>query len=227
MSFTIHRKRKPRVGNRRMYRWEDRAGKRYGRLVAIEPYPKRITPSWICKCDCGTIKVVSTCSMVNGGAASCGCLKHDLHIARKTTHGLSKSPEYHTWVDIWQRCTNPKRWDYHHYGGRGIKVCKRWEKFEPFLKDMGFRPSNLHSIDRIKNHLGYFPRNCRWATKLEQSNNTRCNRIVEYNGRAMSVAAWARETGIPRYTLYNRIRKGWPLQVAFNPQLYYWKRGGK
>ncbi len=226
MSFQIHQPRK-RTGKRRLDRWENRKGMRYGRLVALEPYPASIKPSWVCKCDCGTVKVIDTCSLANGGTQSCGCLRRELHLARKTTHGLSKSPEYHTWVDLWQRCTNQKRWDYNHYGGRGITVCKRWERFEPFLKDMGFRPSKQHSIDRIKNHLGYSPSNCRWATKLEQSNNTRCTQFVEYKGKSMSIAAWARETGIYKYTLYHRIRKGWPLRIAMNPAKWYWKRGGK
>lgn len=214
-------------GNRKLDRWQDRTGNRYGRLVAIEPYPKAIKPSWVCKCDCGTIKVIDTCSMANGGTASCGCLRRELHLARKTTHGLSKSPEYHTWVDIWQRCTNPKRWDYDYYGGRGITVCKRWSRFEPFLKDMGFRPSKLHTIDRKNNSLGYSPSNCRWATRLEQSSNQRSTKIIDFGGRSMCISAWARETGIRMETLAARIRKGYPLRVALNPQTYYWKRGGK
>lgn len=88
-------------------------------------------------------------------------------------HGASKLPEYRTWINMRQRCNYSKGKDFKHYGARGIKVCERWDVFENFLKDMGPRPSKLHSIDRINNELGYSPDNCRWATMTDQNNNRR------------------------------------------------------
>lgn len=89
----------------------------------------------------------------------------------RTTHGLSRSPEYSVWSSMWQRCSNPKNEHYDRYGGRGIEVCARWEQFENFLSDIGLRPSPAHSIDRIDNNKNYEPGNVRWATDTEQNRN--------------------------------------------------------
>lgn len=92
------------------------------------------------------------------------------------THGKSETREYRVWADMMQRCSNPKNARYADYGGRGIKVCKRWKEgfaFANFLKDMGPRPSTQHSIDRINNDGNYEPSNCQWATRSQQQNNKR------------------------------------------------------
>src|SRR3990167_5757975 len=90
-------------------------------------------------------------------------------------HGYSnfcngkRNPTYEAWLSMWKRCTKPKRKDYKYYGGKGIKVCERWNKFINFLEDMGERPSKIHSIDRKDSDKDYEPSNCRWATKEEQA----------------------------------------------------------
>jgi len=84
--------------------------------------------------------------------------------------GNGKSITYTSWRSMIQRCNNSKHADYYKYGGRGIKVCERWEKFENFLEDMGERPEGL-TIDRIDNSRDYILENCRWATRSQQQKN--------------------------------------------------------
>ena len=88
-----------------------------------------------------------------------------------TINGRS-SPTYSTWANMIQRCTNPNKTSYEHYGGRGITVCERWTKFKNFLEDVGEKPDGL-SLDRIDNDGGYEPRNYHWATLKQQAYNHR------------------------------------------------------
>lgn len=88
-------------------------------------------------------------------------------------HGMWNTTEYHIWQGMRQRCQNPNYHGYKNYGGRGIKVCDRWQSFKNFFEDMGYRPSKLYSIDRINNDGNYELSNCRWATKKQQSTNRR------------------------------------------------------
>ncbi len=92
----------------------------------------------------------------------------------KYAHGMKGSPEWNAWRNAKFRCTNPKSPDWDDYGGRGIKMAKRWlTSFEAFYAHIGARPSALHSLDRIDNDRGYMPGNVRWATKAEQNKNRR------------------------------------------------------
>jgi hypothetical protein len=90
------------------------------------------------------------------------------------THGKSHTRTYGAWQSMKSRCLNPNHKRFNDWGGRGIKICKRWQdSFENFLEDMGEKPTKDHSLERINNDKGYSPDNCKWATKLEQSQNRR------------------------------------------------------
>lgn len=112
-----------------------------------------------------------------------------------------------------RRCDNQAAPGYHHYGGRGIKVCERWRSFENFYADMGDAPAGM-SIDRIDNDSHYEPGNCRWATDQEQLNNTSVNVVVEFRGARYTIAELARKQGIADDRLRQRLRAGWPVEKA-------------
>lgn len=151
---------------------------RFGRLVTVceispDSYGKR---RWACKCECGKLVFATSSALSLGKIKSCGCLKFDS--PEFQTHGMSRQPTYVSWRNMWTRCTNPAYKQYADYGGAGVTVCERWKSFENFLADMGSRPEEM-SLDRINPFGNYEPSNCRWATRLEQSRNTRGRVAIE------------------------------------------------
>lgn len=152
----------------------DLEGERFGRLVAIRPLSKRVDNRvvWLSQCDCGEFAETPASLLVSGTTQSCGCLAKELSSQRKTTHGMSQSPEYSSWRSMRKRCTDPNHVAFSSYGGRGIKVCPEWLKsFETFFCDMGPLPGLNFSIDRRDNDGDYTPTNCRWADKSTQQLN--------------------------------------------------------
>jgi hypothetical protein len=147
-------------------------GRRFGRLTVVRFSHSDLSTRWICRCDCGTIIVASANHLIPGQVKSCGCLYRDTRVGSPIRHGMSGTSEHRIWKTMRQRCENPRSSRFKDYGGRGIRVCARWRKFENFFADMGRRPPG-RSIDRIDNDGNYEPKNCRWATAMQQRHNRR------------------------------------------------------
>jgi hypothetical protein len=133
-----------------------------------------------------------------------------------TTHGMKFTAEYRAWQNMKNRCLNKNTTQYKDYGGRGIEVCSEWlECFENFFKDMGKKPSEKHSIDRIDNNGNYEPSNCRWSTRSEQNSNTRQNNFFEYKGAIKTITQWSECLGVTQKVLRNRIKRNKDIDVLF------------
>lgn len=132
-----------------------------------------------------------------------------IKMGRPPTHGMRGAPEYYVWRSMKTRCANPKVKTFPRYGGRGITVCDRWRaSFADFIADMGPRPTAAHQLERVDNEGGYNKANCEWVTRDRQNSNRRDNFKLTYEGRTQTLLQWARETGLNRGTIRDRIRRG-------------------
>jgi len=145
----------------------------FGDLKVIsepEIYKKKYAVN--CLCSCGKEKLISIYSLLDGMTTSCGCRR----LKVVTKHGLSTTTSYRSWLDMHYRCYNKDNNAYYNYGERGIEVCERWSEpdgfgFLNFLNDMGMKPDDSYTLDRIDVNGNYEPSNCRWATNLTQARN--------------------------------------------------------
>lgn len=198
------------------------AGNRYGILTTVRKAPTQTCRrQWLCRCDCGNESVVHGGNLTSDHTTSCGCQKARLISEKNSTHRRCRTKLYGIYRAMIDRCENPKVACFSRYGGRGIKVCKRWRhSFEAFLEDMGERPSPLHSLDRKENSGDYCPENCRWATGREQGQNKRNNVFVEYKGERHTISEWARRQGLTTAALSSRLRRqGMSLEEAMTRPL--------
>lgn len=195
----------------------DLKGTRIGRWLVGDPIRKKIKRRtlvyWNCVCKCGQKKLIHSYTLRRGTSLSCGCERTERLRRRITTHGMSKSRIFGIWQGMVARCNNPNTRYYHRYGGRGIKVCKRWTKFENFYRDMG-EPPERHSIDRIDNNGHYSKSNCRWSTHRQQSLNRSNNRFVDYKGTRLTISEWAQRIGTDYRNISYRLNAGWTTKNA-------------
>ena len=193
---------------------ENLLGNRYGSLTVIE-YTGRdqeFKARWKCLCDCGTELIVDVWNLKSGHTKSCGCLGRNRLGDINRTHGHSQTGEsiYPVWKSMKARCNNPNNQAYHNYGGRGITVCKEWD--EDFQAFYGWSMKNGYdpdlTIDRVDNDKGYYPENCRWATRLEQANNKRSCKYITYNDETRTIAEWSRIFNVNYSAFMSRVKRG-------------------
>ena len=204
----------------------DKTGNIYGNLIVIAHShsvfrnPRQGSYQyWICRCFCGEVKTVLANNLTTGKTKSCGCLRTELVKKMATKHNGFGTPEYRAWSSMLSRTHYSTAKKFHRYAGRGISVCKEWLNFENFIKDMGKRPSPLHTIDRINNDGDYEPTNCRWATKKQQARSRCSSRHIEHNGQTKTLAEWAEQTGMDWDTLGERLKRGWSIEKSLTTKV--------
>jgi hypothetical protein len=171
----------------------------------------------MCKCECGTQRMVVRYDLKTGKSTNCGCTRKNTMpkaaMEANRTHGRSDKTEQWIWSDMKRRCYSPGRRGYARYGGRGIKVCGRWlvgdnamSGFSCFIADMGLRPSSDHTLDRINPNGDYLPENCRWASREQQNYNKRDTFKFVAFGDEYNLAEAEAKFDIPRGAIYQRIK---------------------
>lgn len=211
-------------------RYAELSGKRFGKLLVLyrvnQTEDGDHAPLWKCQCDCGNTVKVKSGNLMSGKTNSCGCIRREktsLLGRSRRIYSATEKRLHSIWIDMLRRCENPSNKDFHNYGARGITVFNEWHTFEAF-KVWSFEngyASGL-SIDRINVDGGYSPSNCRWATVMEQANNKRNTRFVNYNGEKISIANLAKKKNISYPTLLARIKAGWNVEDAVSKPV----RGG-
>lgn len=127
----------------------------------------------------------------------------------------TESSEYRSWQHMITRCEDPANKHFSNYGGRGIRVCVEWRvSFETFLRDLGPKPTSLHTLDRVDSDGNYEPGNCRWATRREQQRNRRVNVRLTLDGVTRCAEEWAEISGVQAKAIVWRFRHGWPVRDA-------------
>lgn len=181
-------------------------GKKFGRLTAVEPVDGK-NPKyayWRCRCSCGVEKTIFESNLLSGQSRSCGCLRTE----NKGRPAGWTYPEYVVWASMRKRCNQHKAKGYKFYGGRGIKVCKRWDYFHNFYKDMGPRPDPSWTLDRKDSDGDYCPENCRWATRHEQTRNMSRNVYLTYKGKRYIATDLAPLVGYSYATILEFAKQG-------------------
>lgn len=201
-----------------MPKFRDISGERFGRLVVIGMSHKvRRSAYWDCVCDCGSLKNVKGLHLKAGSIRSCGCLRVEATRANKTTHGKRHTRLYGTWSRIRQRCENKNDNRYKSYGGRGIRVCRRWQSFENFYADMAGTWFEGASIEREKVNGNYEPSNCTWIPRRDQAKNRQSSIFIDTPWGRLNAIYVAKKLGLSPGTFYERI-KTWPKERWLEPR---------
>lgn len=188
-------------------------GKKFGKWVTLHN-PEKIGKNYCirCKCACGIIKDVRIGTLVSGeskGCFRCGHFKHGM--AKRNN---LRNSEYSAWMDMHGRCNNKNHPSYRVYGGRGIRISRRWHDFIKFISDMGKKPSRKYSLDRIDVNGDYEIHNCRWATRDTQDNNRQNTKKLSYLDQTKSYSQWEKSCGLSHGVLWHRLSNGWSIEKS-------------
>ncbi len=158
----------------RMKTREDLTGLRFGMLQVIRYHSTVSRHSrWVCRCDCGSERDMSSSNFKRKKNASCGCMIIPGIKLAQTTHGMSKTRPFIIWSTMISRCYNPNDKDFSRYGGRGIRACEGWRQFSNFWAEMSNGYGDDLSIERVDVNGNYEQSNCTWIPMSEQYKNRR------------------------------------------------------
>lgn len=207
---------------------KDLTGMRFGRLTVVkkvEAYHRKdgkTESRYLCRCDCGTEKILQGRYLTGGDTKSCGCLRSETQRKRRKTHGMTNTRIFHIWDGMINRCRNDRK-NTKHWHGKEIEVCTEWLGEHGFNNFYNWSIKNGYAenltIDRIDVDGNYEPSNCRWVDYGIQNNNSANNVKIEYKGESKTIAEWAKEYGINYQTLYSRLKNGWGIDKALNKSL--------
>jgi len=195
----------------------DITGKKTGKLTVIKfSYNKNQSNYWECLCECGKTILAST-ARINYDLQSCGCILKEKNVK----HGFYNHPLYKVYRGMLYRCYNTKSKWFHLYGGMGVIVCDEWINNPKSFYDWALSNGYIKGlqIDRFPNKNGnYEPINCRWATPKENSNNTRDNVILTFNGLSLTISEWSEKLNIPAVKIRNRYyKRKFTIDKILNP----------
>lgn len=206
------------------HNFKDEKGNRYGKLTVISYEVKNGKAYWKCKCDCGNMTSVAGDKLRRGITKSCGCIqrshrKEGFH----KSHGMTETRLYSEWCNMKARCNNPRNIMYKNYGGRGIKVCEEWRKFENFMEwAISHGYTDELTIERKNVNGNYEPSNCEWIPRDKQYLNRTDSRLITAFGKTQTIKEWADETGIKYDTIQARIKYyGWTGEDAVSKKPHH------
>lgn len=191
-------------------------GKKYNKWTVLSISEVRHNKGFLflCECECGITKNVSKANLLNNkskACRSCGVKKE----IKNVEHRL-----YSIWKSMRSRCNNPNTDNYKYYGGRGIKICERWNDFLLFLEDMEDSFEEGLSLDRIDNDGNYSPDNCKWSTNIEQSKNTRRTLKLFFEGEYYTQSELSEKTGVNSSTIQRRRKSNYsPEEIVYGKNL--------
>lgn len=212
---------------------KDLKGQRFGRLLVREYVGSENKRSmWLCVCDCGKEKVISSKNLLTNGIKSCGCLKDKGYTKGDVVQGACGDRLYRVYKSMIHRCYYPNEEMYKNYGGRGIRVCDEWLNSFAIFKEWALNngydknaPFGKCTLDRIDVNGNYEPNNCRWADMKTQLNNTTWNVNLTANGVTMTFEEWSKRLGIKLNTLRSRHHRGWSDERVVNTPVGKYTKG--